>query len=128
MKALLQRFCARVSGWNLFVGVVIGVALGVMFMNCLIPDANKMIAAYHNEKKSSEQRRAMSHEGHNPYMMASVTSEEQFLKDMILHHEAAVLMAQQVLALSPSANVTALAEAIIKAQSKEIADMKAWMK
>lgn len=64
----------------------------------------------------------------NPYMMAPVTSESQFLKEMTLHHEAAVVMANQVLKLpSLHAEVAKLAKDIISAQTTEIKMMKDWI-
>jgi uncharacterized protein (DUF305 family) len=71
----------------------------------------------------------MNHDMHdtNPYMMKPVTSEKQFLEDMVLHHDAAITMANQVLNLpNIHQEVKALAEAIIKAQSTEIMQMKEW--
>lgn len=67
------------------------------------------------------------HNMSNPYMMQEVKSEQQFLRDMILHHEAAVVMASQVLKLSPREEVRDLANAIIEAQAKEISQMKNWI-
>ncbi len=69
----------------------------------------------------------MRHDMSNPYMMQEVKSEQQFLRDMILHHEAAVVMANQVLKLNPQGEVRELANAIIEAQAKEISQMKSWI-
>ncbi len=49
-----------------------------------------------------------------------------FLKEMIVHHEGAVVMAQQVLATSKRPELIKLANDIISAQTKEIAQMKEW--
>ncbi len=66
--------------------------------------------------------------GGNHYVMSKVTSEKQFLKEMKLHHEAAVLMAQQVLTLpNIRAEVKVLAKNIISAQNTEIKMMKDWI-
>jgi uncharacterized protein (DUF305 family) len=65
----------------------------------------------------------------NPYVMSTVMSEKQFLQDMTLHHEAAIVMANQVLLLpNLHPEVKQLAEAIIKAQTTEVTQMKLWMK
>ncbi|UCH25529.1 MAG: DUF305 domain-containing protein [Trueperaceae bacterium] len=55
--------------------------------------------------------------------------DRAFLEDMIVHHEMAVVMAEQLLendyAENPS--VAALAHAIIETQSEEIAMMRTWL-
>jgi uncharacterized protein (DUF305 family) len=58
-------------------------------------------------------------------MMGKITSEKQFLYNMKAHHEAAVVMAQQVL-LIPSIHpeVKTLAKNIIDSQSTEIKAMR----
>lgn len=67
-------------------------------------------------------------ENTNPYMMSEVTSEKQFLEDMVLHHQAAVIMAEQVLTIPQIHTETkTLAEAIIKAQRSEIQKMNEWL-
>ena len=49
-----------------------------------------------------------------------------FLSEMIVHHEGAVVMAQQALRVAQHQEIKDLAIAIITAQNKEIADMKTW--
>lgn len=49
-----------------------------------------------------------------------------FLSEMIMHHEGAVLMAQAALASSTRPEIRTMAEAIISAQTEEIAQMKRW--
>ncbi len=51
MKTELKHFVKKVNGWNLFVGIVIGFALGVCFINLLIPNANEVIKMYYWEYK-----------------------------------------------------------------------------
>ncbi len=82
---------------------------------------------YGTGKEETMNHEAMGHTMPNPYIMGNVMSEEQFLKEMILHHEAAVLMAKQVLSLNPSEKVKQLADVIVSAQAREIADMKSWL-
>jgi uncharacterized protein (DUF305 family) len=60
--------------------------------------------------------------------MQNSISERQFIEMMIPHHQEAVDTAKQVVARGENAEVKKLAEAIITAQEKEIADMKSWYK
>lgn len=52
--------------------------------------------------------------------------DRAFLKGMITHHEGAVEMAQAVLSSGKHPELKQMATAIIEAQTKEIAQMKAW--
>lgn len=59
--------------------------------------------------------------------MMMVSSEREFITEMIPHHEEAVKTAKEVLARGGStAEIRTLAENIIAAQEKEIANMKSW--
>jgi uncharacterized protein (DUF305 family) len=71
---------------------------------------------------------SMMHEGHNMGDMMTGLSERAFLEHMIPHHQEAVDTAKQVVARGENAEVKGLAESIIVAQEKEIADMKSWYK
>lgn len=130
----------QLNGFSVIVGMLIGAAVGLMLFSYMVPNGTKMIGLYHraiskqkavaNKDAFSAQMNAMNHEGHtmNPYMMNPVTSEKQFLEDMKLHHEAAIMMAEQVLKLpSLHPEVRMLAEAVIKAQKQEVKDMSAWL-
>lgn len=54
--------------------------------------------------------------------------DQAFLTEMIVHHQGAVEMAQLALTNAKHQEIKDLAKAIIAAQNKEIADMKAWEK
>ena len=59
--------------------------------------------------------------------MMMVTSEKEFLTEMIPHHQEAVDTAKQVLARGATTpEIRTLMEKIVKAQENEIADMKGW--
>ncbi|MEY2665372.1 MAG: hypothetical protein RLZZ480_477 [Candidatus Parcubacteria bacterium] len=59
--------------------------------------------------------------------MMMVTSEKEFITEMIPHHQEAIDTAKEVLARGGTTpEVKTLAEGIVTAQEKEIADMKSW--
>lgn len=54
--------------------------------------------------------------------------DQAFLREMIVHHEGAVEMAQRALVNAQHSEIKELAAGIISAQRKEISDMKTWQK
>ncbi len=54
--------------------------------------------------------------------------DKEFLAEMVVHHQGAVDMAQLALKNAKHQEIKNLATAIIEAQNKEIAQMKAWYK
>ena len=63
------------------------------------------------------------HEGHAP----PKAGERAFLSAMIAHHEGALEMARYALEKAKDRQVRAWAEAVLKAQEKEIALMRSWL-
>lgn len=54
--------------------------------------------------------------------------DQEFLAEMIVHHQGAIDMAKLALANAKHQEIKDLASAIITAQTKEIAEMKQWQK
>jgi uncharacterized protein (DUF305 family) len=75
---------------------------------------------------------AMGHGMHS--MMGDLTAlnrarnfDTEFVRQMIPHHESAVIMADMLLAANPRPELKTLAENIITAQQAEISSMKTWL-
>jgi uncharacterized protein (DUF305 family) len=73
----------------------------------------------------------MNHGGMNHNMdlgSADANYDLRFIDGMIPHHEGAVVMAKEALQKSKRPEIKKLANGIIKAQDKEIAELKQWRK
>lgn len=110
--------------WFAFIGLVIGIIIGAKTLSLMVPDATHWISLYHSEK--NEMTGEVIMENHD-MLNTHITSEKQFVEEMIPHHEAAVVMAKDVLKLNPRTEVKDLAEAIIKTQNSEIKMMQYWL-
>lgn len=61
-------------------------------------------------------------------MIQSGMSDEEFLDQMIKHHEEAISMSQKILLPTDRKEIHEMATSIIQNQSKEIETMKGWLK
>jgi uncharacterized protein (DUF305 family) len=69
----------------------------------------------------------MDHDTHATHSNDSdAPFDARFIDGMIVHHEGAVVMAEQALAEASRPELRAMAEAIIAGQANEIAQMQAW--
>lgn len=138
----------KIDGFSVVIGMTFGAAIALVLFSFMVPNGKRMIGFYQykmasikaerNEKEMQKiygnemkDSNTMNHEmqATNPYMMASVTSEGQFLKEMKLHHEQAVVMATQVLSLQNiRPEVRELALSIIATQNSEIKKMLDWIR
>lgn len=117
---------------GLLIGVIVtGFAAGQAVNN----NNTGMMRMMGMDTNSSQQTTATSH---STMSMADMTEElknktgddfdKAFVEMMISHHEGAVDMAELIPSRAKHDEVKKLGEAIIAAQTKEIADMKQWQK
>ena len=138
MRKIIKLVHSKINHHNLFVGIVIGVGLGMFLFSLLSTNGGRSFGyrnmMYRNfsfdEGKTFNKKIGMM--GYGGMMVSSnvsggINSEEQFLKVMIFHQEIAVKIAEQVLTLNPSENIKNLAGNIISLQSEEIRLMKEWL-
>lgn|SRR5574343_134966 len=114
--------------------VTIGLFLAGIIMGWVIWGSNTNKAGYHvmpdGTMMSNDGVTSMQHSMDS--MSASLVGktgddfDKEFLAQMIVHHEGAVVMAQQVLATSKRPELAQLANEIISAQTKEIEMMRNW--
>jgi uncharacterized protein (DUF305 family) len=149
MKSVVSMF-KDMQAFSFLIGTVLGAVIGLGLFCYLVPhgpSAIRMFQHYQAQMKGQEKRNreafvalyastsmqmpGMNHStssSDNPYIINPITSEKQFLEDMTLHHEAAVLMANQVLTLqSIHPEIKKLANDIIRTQTTEIKIMKDWI-
>ncbi len=89
----------------------------------MMPDGSMM----KNEPAQATSMSAMMHDMNaNLKGKTGDAFDKAFLEEMIVHHRGAVDMAKLVLETSKRSELRKLAEDIIKAQEKEIAQMKTW--
>lgn len=84
---------------------------------------------YERDERGGDEveRTPMGEMGGMDHSMMMVSSERDFLEGMIPHHQEAVDTAKEVIERGGSTpEIKALAEAIVVAQEKEIAEMKVW--
>ncbi|MCU0678263.1 MAG: DUF305 domain-containing protein [Candidatus Pacebacteria bacterium] len=122
--------------------LLLGVAIGILILPWVHHGGahDKHGDRHDRYEKSATKDRAMDtmvHDSHNmDTMMADMMRaldgktgaefDEVFLREMIVHHEGAVMMAQAALERASDQRIKDLATAIIAAQEKEIADMESW--
>lgn len=108
---------------GLGVGYMIGGASGDRVNQHRMPDGSMMM----NDHGAHSPMESMMHD-----MTASLEGktgsdfDQEFLTQMIVHHEGAIVMAQMVLEQSSRPELRALAQDIITAQTNEVAMMRNW--
>lgn len=118
-----------IAGGTLIIGGLLGYSIG-NHQNSYVSKTNwenHSAAGMHRMPDGSMMHNTPTNAGMGHMMGMTVTSEKEFITEMIPHHQEAVDTAKIVLergATTPE--IKALVENIITAQEKEIADMKEW--
>lgn len=140
---LFKHLHSNVEPWNLFIGIAIGVGVGLYIYSC-VPLSMRQEMKFFSFGDGMHMRAGEAggdmffvRGGELPsHMMAThamatislsqgtVTTDKEFLEQMIQHHAEGVQMAQHVLTLNPKEDVKKLANDIISLQSDEIRLMK----
>lgn len=129
-NTLLVGICTLLIGG--IGGYIIANATGYNTMSCMRDDDSKTPVGMHrmsdgsfmNDENTNSKMGMMNGMDHG---MMTVTSEKEFITEMIPHHQEAVDTAKEVLARGGTTPaIRTLVQNIITAQEKEIADMKSW--
>ncbi len=115
--------------------LIIGVFVG--WVICSNKEARTDIAADSHMMDNGEMMHnngMMGMNGAMDGMMAGLSGktgdafDKAFIKEMIMHHEGAVVMAEAALKDAKHPEIKTMANTIISAQTSEINQMKAWLK
>ncbi len=68
----------------------------------------------------------VDHSGHSMANDSNLPFDAQFIDGMIVHHQGAIEVANEVLQKAEHVELKTMAEGVIAAQSKEIANMQGW--
>ena len=80
-----------------------------------------------NQQSTSELNKTLGAASDNKFAtLKGEAYDEAYIADMIMHHEGAVQMAEQALAVSDRKEIRDLSENIISTQSDEIMKMRSW--
>jgi len=118
------------------IALIVGGIGGYLISNSERYEHGRMMGVWDNDSRNKDDRTLNRNDDssmgmggmHNMHGMGSITTERAFIEEMIPHHQEAVDTAKQVVARGSNAETKTLAESIITAQEKEIADMKSWYK
>lgn len=128
----MKKESTMVGIFGLLVGLLIAGATAILAVN---NDNHSMMGMMGMDTNHSHQQEAANH---GEMSMANMTEQlknksgddfdKTFVEMMISHHESAVEMAELIPPRAKHDEIKTLGEAIITAQTKEIADMKQWQK
>ncbi len=110
---------------GVLLGIIIG-ALGVSFIGPMRLGTHGMSDGTRMSNQSLEMHSSMNMMMQGLAGKTGRAFDRAFIDEMIVHHEGAVEMAQAALVSAEREEIKTLSRAIISAQEKEIAEMKAW--
>jgi len=118
------------------IGLLVGVVVAGFAAGQAVNNDNKGMMRMMGMRANDTQQQAAT--SHDTMSMADMTEQlkdktgddfdKAFVEMMISHHEGAVAMAELIPSRAKHDEVKKLGEAVITAQTKEIADMKQWQK
>ena len=111
-------------------GISVTLSLGACttFQSQSQPKASETAVAVSSETPLAQKNTMSEHHGMMDLGPADAEYDLRFIDAMIPHHQGAINMAKQVLQNSTRPQLKKLAEEIIQAQEKEIAQMQEWRK
>lgn len=113
------------------VSLIIGFGFGYGLNGKIVPQQN-MMTGVHQMPDGSMMGNMMDMDDMMENMNAGLIGKQAdafdaaFISEMIVHHQGAVKMAELALTNAKHQEIKDLAQAIITAQNKEIADMQSW--
>lgn len=109
--------------------IAVGAYVGNQFLQSQDGDSTAQAMNHHSSMDHGQHgmnHGGMDHGGHGMHDM-NVSSQAEFLREMIPHHQEAIDTAEIILARSQRPEMKAFAQEIIAVQSAEIEQMEAWL-
>jgi uncharacterized protein (DUF305 family) len=114
---------------SIVVALIIGLVVGFASASAVHKNnTSSNTAMVHQMPHGSMMQNEMTHMMSNLLGKTGDEFDTSFLTEMILHHEGAVDMAEAALRDAEHQEIKTMAQAIISAQTSEIAQMKDWLK